>query len=56
MFVLIAVLSWRWVVSMSRPLPPAKRLIWILMIAGPAFVIARLFPANWLKLGDAADC
>jgi hypothetical protein len=28
------------------------RLIWILMIAGPAFVIAGLFLANWLKRGD----
>jgi hypothetical protein len=38
-----------WVVSMSRPVPPAVRLIWILAIAGPAFVIAGLFLANWLK-------
>jgi hypothetical protein len=41
-----------WVVSMSRPVPPAIRLIWILTIAGPAFVIAGLFLANWLKRGD----
>ena len=41
-----------WVVSMSRPVPPAMRLIWILSIAGPAFVIAGLFLANWLKRGD----
>ena len=41
-----------WVVSMSRPVPPATRLIWILTIAGPAFVIAGLFLANWLKRGD----
>src|ERR1035441_5460691 len=41
-----------WGVSMSRPVPPAMRLIWILMIAGPAFVIAGLFLANWLKRGD----
>ena len=41
-----------WVVSMSRPVPPAIRLIWILMIAGPAFAIAGLFLANWLKRGD----
>jgi hypothetical protein len=38
-----------WVVSMSRPVPPAWRLIWILTIAGPAFIIAGLFLANWLK-------
>ena len=41
-----------WVVSMSRPVPPAMRLIWILSIAGPAFVIAGLFLANWLKHGE----
>jgi hypothetical protein len=41
-----------WVVSLSRPVPPAVRLIWVLMIAGPAFVIAGLFLANWLKRGD----
>jgi hypothetical protein len=41
-----------WVVSMSRPVPPAMRLIWVLMIAGPAFAIAGLFLANWLKRGD----
>ena len=41
-----------WVVSMSRPVPPAIRLNWILTIAGPAFVIAGLFLANWLKRGD----
>jgi hypothetical protein len=41
-----------WVVSISRPVPPAMRLIWILTIAGPAFVIAGLFLANWLKRGD----
>jgi hypothetical protein len=28
------------------------RLIWILAIAGPAFVIAGLFLANWLKRAD----
>jgi hypothetical protein len=41
-----------WVVRMSRPVPPAMRLIWILAIAGPAFVIAGLFLANWLKRAD----
>ena len=40
-----------WVVSMSRPVPPTMRLIWILTIAGPAFVIAGLFLAGWLKRG-----
>jgi hypothetical protein len=41
-----------WVVSMSRPVPPAMRLIWILLIAGPAFVIAGLFLANWLRRNE----
>ena len=41
-----------WVVSMSRPVPPAMRLIWILTIAGPTFVIAGLFLANWLKRAE----
>jgi len=41
-----------WVASMSRPVPPAMRLIWIVTIAGPAFVIAGLFLANWLKRAD----
>ena len=41
-----------WVVSMSRPVPPAVRLIWILTIASPAFVIAGLFLANWLKRAE----
>jgi len=41
-----------WVVSMSRPVPSAMRIIWILAIAGPAFVIAGLFWANWLKHGE----
>jgi hypothetical protein len=38
-----------WVASMSRPVPPAMRLIWALCIAGPAFLIAGLFLANWIK-------
>jgi hypothetical protein len=37
------------VVSMSRPVPPVMRLIWIITIAGPTFAIAGLFLANWLK-------
>ena len=41
-----------WVVAMSRPVPPAIRLVWILTIAGPAFAIAGLFLANWLKRAD----
>jgi len=39
------------VVTMSRPVPSAVRVIWILTIAGPAFVIAGFWLANWLKRG-----
>ena len=64
----ILVLAWRWewigaalytaagllyvvqVISGSRP--PVVKLTWILTIAGPAFVIAGLFLANWLKRGE----
>jgi hypothetical protein len=38
-----------WVASMSRPVPPGTRVIWALIIAGPAFLIAGLFLANWWK-------
>jgi hypothetical protein len=41
-----------WVVAMSRPVSPSTRLIWILTISGPAFVIAGLFLANWLKRSE----
>jgi hypothetical protein len=34
---------------LPRHLPPAIKLNWILTIAGPAFIIAGLFLANWLK-------
>jgi hypothetical protein len=40
------------VVSMSRPWSPTMRLTAILMIAGPAFIIAVLFLTNWLKHGE----
>jgi len=61
----ILVLAWHWewvgaalyaaagmlyvVQVWSRSLRPTIKLTWILMIAGPAFVIAALFLANWLK-------
>ena len=48
----VGLLYFTWVVSMSRPVPAATRLNWILTIAGPAFVIAGLFLANWLKRSD----
>ncbi len=41
-----------WVVSVSRPWTPTTRLVNILLIAGPAFAIAGLFLANWLKRGE----
>ena len=66
--IVVLVLAWRWewigaalyaaagllyvAWVVSRPIPPAMRLIWILTIAGPAFVIAALFLANWLKRGE----
>jgi len=34
---------------LSRPLLLATKLNWILMVAGPAFVVAALFLAGWLK-------
>ena len=41
-----------WVVSGQNSLPPASRLTWILTITGPAFVIAGLYLANWLRHDD----
>jgi hypothetical protein len=38
------------IMLLSRPLPPLTvKLFRIALIAGPAFVIAALFLANWLK-------
>ena len=61
-------LAWRWewigailyagagmlyvIWALKRPLSAAIRLNWILTIAGPAFVVAALFLANWLKHGE----
>jgi hypothetical protein len=47
MLYVILVLLWP-----PRPIPPAVKLVWILTIAGPAFVIAALFLANWMKRGE----
>ena len=63
--VTVLVVAWRWewigaalyaaagalymVWAWQRPIPPAMKLIWILTIAGPAFLIAVLFLANWLR-------
>lgn len=38
--------------AVARPIPPAMKLTWILTIAGPAFVVAALFLANWVKRGE----
>jgi hypothetical protein len=59
------ILAWRWewigaalyaaagtlyvILTFLRPVPPVLRLIWIVSIAGPAFVISALFLLNWLK-------
>jgi len=61
----VLVLAWRWewigaalyaaagslyvILTLGRPIRPAIKLNWILTIAGPAFVIAALFLANWMK-------
>jgi hypothetical protein len=62
------ILAWRWewigailftaagmldiLVIVPRPWPPAMKLISILMIGGPAFAVAALFLASWLKRGE----
>jgi hypothetical protein len=59
------ILAWRWewigaalyaaagvlyVASVvGRPAAPAIKMNWILTIAGPTFLVAALFLANWLK-------
>lgn len=46
-FGVIGLLYISWVTTMSRPVPPPMRLLWILTIAGPAFLVAGLFLASW---------
>ncbi len=64
----VLVLAWRWewigaalyaaagilyvIWALERPIRPAIKLTWILAIAEPAFVIAALFLANWMKHGE----
>jgi hypothetical protein len=36
----------------GRPVPDHIKLSWVLTIAAPAFLIAALFLANWLKRGE----
>ncbi len=38
-----------WVTTLQRPVPAATRFLWAMLIAGPAFLIAALFFANWRK-------
>ncbi len=47
LFTFAGILYITWVATLSRPVPPAMRMLWILTIAGPAFLIAALFLANW---------
>lgn len=62
------ILAWRWEwigaalyasagilyigIVLSQPNSPAVKLNWILVIAGPAFLVAAMFLANWLKHGE----
>ena len=59
------VLAWRWewigaalyaaagvlyiTLVLPRPIPPVTKIVWVLTIAVPAFLVAALFLANWLK-------
>ena len=38
--------------ALQRPIPPAIKLLWVLTIAGPAFLVAALFLANWMKRAE----
>jgi hypothetical protein len=62
------ILAWRWewigaalyaaagmvytIVVLPQPISPAVKLNWILVIAGPAFLVAATFLASWLKRGE----
>ena len=63
--IVVLILAWRWewigatlfaaagvvyvALVLGRPLAPAIKVNWILTIAGPTFLVAALFLANWLK-------
>ena len=49
MYAAAALLYIYWVVSLTRPITALMRVNWILIIAGPAFLIAGCFLANWLR-------
>jgi len=40
------------VTVLQRQISPGVRLTWILAIAGPAFLLAIMFLAGWLKRGE----
>lgn len=62
---IVLILAWRWewigavlfaaagvlyvTWALSRPIPATFKAIWILTIAGPAFLVGALFLTNWLK-------
>jgi hypothetical protein len=64
----VLVLAWRWewigatlyaaagvlyvLWVLPHHIPPAMKLLWVLTIAGPAFLIGALFLANWMKRGE----
>ena len=52
LYLIAGLLYIAWVVSMGRPVPPGMRFVWILTIAGPAFLIAVLFWVNWRRHGE----
>jgi hypothetical protein len=61
--ILLLALRWEWIGAaayaaagaiyvaavLPGPIPPETKLIWILTVAGPAFLISVLFLANWRK-------
>ena len=62
------ILAWRWewigtalyaaaaaayvVIVLPQRIPSAVKLNWILVVAGPAFFVAAMFLANWLKRSE----
>jgi hypothetical protein len=66
--VAVLILAWRWewigaalyaaagmlyvITLLPQRISPAVKLNWSLTIAGPAFLVAAMFLANWLKRGE----
>ena len=62
------ILAWRWewigaalyaaaglvyvITVLPQRISPAMKLNWILVIAGPAFLVAAMFLASWLRRGE----